>query len=181
MKKIILIGGDLAAGKSTFAKLIEEKFNCLGIYKDNLKEILGDTIRVENRQENKKLSIVCFDLIKYIIVHNKGLLLVESNFKPYEMKELQKLLDEYQYEVLTIVLKADDKVLHDRFLKRLNENRHYVHKSQDFTKLEDFQKALSELRSVEYFGDIIHIDATNFSYQNDNNIWLKITDFIEKC
>ena len=66
-------------------------------------------------------------------------------------------------------------------LKRLNENRHYVHKSQDFTKLEDFQKALSELRSVEYFGDIIHIDATNFFYQNDNNIWLKITDFIEKC
>ena len=38
-----------------------------------------------------------------------------------------------------------------------------------------------ELRSVEYFGDIIHIDATNFFYQNDNNIWLKITDFIEKC
>ena len=57
MKKIILIGGDLAAGKSTFAKLIEEKFNCLGIYKDNLKEILGDTIIVENRQEKKNYQL----------------------------------------------------------------------------------------------------------------------------
>ena len=55
MKKLILMGGDLASGKSTYSNIVGDKFNVLVINKDNLKEILGDTIIVNNREENKKL------------------------------------------------------------------------------------------------------------------------------
>ena len=67
MKKLILMGGDLASGKSTYSNIIGDKFNVLVINKDNLKEILGDTIIVNNREENKKLSVISFDLICYFL------------------------------------------------------------------------------------------------------------------
>ena len=56
MKKLILIGGVLAGGKSTFSHIIGEKFCIPVVNKDRLKEILGDNIPTKNREENKKLS-----------------------------------------------------------------------------------------------------------------------------
>ena len=178
MKKIILMGGDLASGKSTYSNIIGEKYNILVINKDNLKEILGDTIIVNNRQENKKLSVISFDLICYLIKKNKGNIVIESNFKPYEMDVLEKLFKEYDYDVLSLVFKGDNEVLHKRFLDRLNENRHYVHKSQDFTNIEDFIKTLDELRSVKYAGKVINVDSTNFNYQKDDKLFKEIECFL---
>ena len=40
MKKIILIGGVLASGKSTYADILKNKFNLTVVTKDRLKEIL---------------------------------------------------------------------------------------------------------------------------------------------
>ena len=179
MPKLILIGGDLAGGKSRFANIIGEKYNLLVINKDNLKEIAGDNFYAKNREENKKLSVLSFDIMKYIIYKNKNTLVLESNFKDYEMEELKKITDELNYEVLSFVFKGDDKILHERFLKRLNENRHYVHKSEDFTKLEDFQKMLEGLRKVNYIGKKIFVDCTNFSYQNEKKYFDEIVEFLK--
>lgn len=181
MKKLILMGGDLASGKSTYSNIVGDKFNVLVINKDNLKEILGDTIIVNNREENKKLSVISFDLICYLIKKNKDTIVIESNFKPYEMDVLDKLTKELNYDVLSLVFKGDNEVLHKRFLNRLNENRHYVHKSQDFTNIEDFIKTLEELRSVNYIGDVINIDSTTFEYQKDEEIFNKIDFFLKRC
>ena len=60
MRKIILIGGDLASGKSTYAKFLSKKFNITVISKDLLKEVLGDNIPTSNREENLKLSFISF-------------------------------------------------------------------------------------------------------------------------
>lgn len=178
MKKLILMGGDLASGKSTYSNIIGDKFNVLVINKDNLKEILGDTIIVNNREENKKLSVISFDLICYLIKKNKGSIVIESNFKPYEMKVLEDLIKEYNYDVLSLVFKGDNEVLHKRFLNRLNENRHYVHKSQDFTNIDDFVKTLEELRMVKYPGKVIEIDSSNFDYQNNEALFDEIDSFL---
>ncbi len=177
--KLILIGGDLAGGKSRFSNILGDKFNLLVINKDNLKEIAGDNYFAKNREENKKLSVLSFDIMKYIIYKNKNTLVLESNFKDYEMEELKKITDELNYEVLSFVFKGDDKILHERFLKRLNENRHYVHKSEDFTKLEDFQKMLEGLRKVNYIGKKIFVDCTNFSYQNEKKYFDEIAEFLK--
>lgn len=181
MKKLILMGGDLASGKSTFANMLGEELGILVINKDNLKEILGDTIKVTTREENKKLSVISFDLMCYLLKKNqKDTIILESNFKPYEMEVLKKLVEEYNYDVLSLVFRGDNIILHERFQKRLNENRHYVHKSQDFTNIDDFIKTLEELRAVKYIGEVINIDSSDFSYQNDIQIVIKITNFIHK-
>ena len=180
MRKLIILGGVLAAGKSTFSRLIGERFNVTVVNKDNLKEILGDTIYVDNREDNLKLSVVSFNLMSYLVEQNRGTLVLESNFKAHELAKLKIQCERLGYEVLSIVFDADNEVLHNRFIKRLGENRHYVHKSQDFSRIEDFVLALDALRGLNYFGQIIKVDATSFDYQNDSSLFAKIEEFINQ-
>ena len=58
MKKLLLITGDLATGKSTFANILSKRYDTNVFFKDSIKEVLGDTIGFANREENKKLSIL---------------------------------------------------------------------------------------------------------------------------
>lgn len=180
MRKLIILGGVLAAGKSTFSRLIGEKFGVTVVNKDNLKEILGDTIRVDTREDNLKLSVVSFNLMSYLVEKNYGTLVLESNFKAHELKDLKAQCERLGYEVMSLIFDADNDVLHSRFIKRLSENRHYVHKSQDFSKIEDFIPTLDALRGLEYFGEIINVDATSFEYQKDTSLFDKIEAFIKK-
>ena len=56
MKKLLLITGDLAAGKSRFASILSKRYGVAVMYKDKIKEVLGDTIGFKDREENKRLS-----------------------------------------------------------------------------------------------------------------------------
>ena len=180
MKKIILIGGVLASGKSTYADILKNKFNLTVVTKDRLKEILGDNIFVKNREENKKLSVICFQLMKYLIECNMTNIVLECNFKDYELIELKTLCESLNYQVLTLVFDADNEILHQRFLRRLEENRHYVHKSQDFTDIEDFIPVIDHLRTAPYFGEIINVNCNDFNYQTDEKLFDKIADFLKE-
>ena len=180
MKKLILIGGVLAGGKSTFSHLVGERFGITVINKDRLKEILGDNIPTANREENKKLSVISFELMMYLAGCEGDALILESNFKDYELAELSRLVSKHSIDVLSLFLDGDDRVLHARFNKRLGENRHPVHKSQDFTRIEDFTAVLDELRRAEYPGEVILVNCTDFSYQSDEDLLGKIKVFLNK-
>ena len=179
MRKLIILGGVLAAGKSTFSNMIGDRFGVTVVNKDNLKEILGDTIRVDTREDNLKLSVISFNLMSYLIEKNYGTLVLESNFKEHELKALKVLCERLGYKVLSLIFDADNEILHQRFIKRLGENRHYVHKSQDFSKIEDFIPTLDALRDLDYFGKIINIDATSFDYQKSPSLWAEIEEFMK--
>ena len=180
MKRIILIGGVLAGGKSTYSHIIGKYFGIPVINKDRLKEILGDSIPTQNREENKKLSVISFELMKYIANCEGDALILESNFKDYELSELSELLLHRGTKVLSLFLDGDDEVLHKRFNKRLSEDRHPVHKSQDFTRLEDFTATLDDLRTARYPGELIRVDCTDFSYQADESLMEKIKVFLNQ-
>lgn len=66
MKKLLLITGDIAAGKSTFSKILSERYGIAVFQKDTVKEILGDFIGFQNRKENKKLSNAAIELMCHI-------------------------------------------------------------------------------------------------------------------
>ena len=179
MKKLILIGGVLAGGKSTFSHIVGERFGISVVNKDRLKEILGDNISTANREENKKLSVIAFELMSYLAEGEGDALILESNFKDYELSALQRKCADNGCDVLSLFLEGDDAVLHNRFIKRLSENRHPVHKSQDFTRLEDFRSTLNELRDAKYFGQVIRVDCTDFSYQTDEGLFESIKAFLK--
>ena len=66
MKKLLLIMGDLATGKTTFANILSQRYNAILFFKDSIKEALGDTIGFSNRAENLKLSRASAELM-YLI------------------------------------------------------------------------------------------------------------------
>ena len=146
MKKLLLITGDLATGKSTYAKILSKRYDTNVFYKDSIKEVLGDTIGFTNREENLKLSKATTELMAFIFSEfaklNKNLIL-ESNFHTEELEKLHKLAYENNYEVLTLVLRGNADVLYKRYLNRMhNENRHPVHLSTTLDIFDDFKAYL---------------------------------------
>ena len=178
MRKIILIGGDLASGKSTYSYYLRDKYDLTLINKDTLKEIIGDMYYACCREENIKLSRLSFEIIKYFIKVTKCNIIIESNFKDYEMEELKQFLP--NNDILSLHFYGDDKLLHERFLKRL-PTRHYVHQAQDFTNIDDMIKTQQDLRKVEYIGEVVKVDVGRFDdLAKDVELTRKIEDFLSK-
>ncbi len=182
MRKLLLIMGDLATGKSTFANLLAKRYDVSMFGKDTIKEVLGDTIGFTSREENLKLSKATMELMMFLFAEfaklNKPLIL-ESNFHTSELERLHEMAKEYGYEVLTIVLRGDVDILHQRYLYRMkNENRHPAHLSTTLDVYEDFKGYLERTRKEEIVGEWIEICADDFSYQTDENLLKKIDEFI---
>ena len=185
MKKLLLITGDLATGKSTFANILSKRYDTNVFFKDSIKEVLGDTIGFANREENKKLSNVTMELMFFIFEEfgklNKNLIL-ESNFHTTELERLHKLAFKNNYEVLTIVLRGNVEILYKRYLNRMyNENRHPVHLSTTLDVFDDFKGYTEYSRTEKILGNVVYVNADDFSYQTDNKILRKIDEFMRGC
>lgn len=182
MKKLLLITGDIATGKSTFANILSKRYHTNMFFKDSIKEVLGDTIGFSNREENKKLSFASMELMFYIFSEFASLekdLILESDFHKSELERLHKIAEDNGYDVLTIALFGDVEVLHERYLNRMaNENRHPVHLSTTIDKFEDFKKCSDYMRRIEIPGEVMRINATDFGYQNNEEILAKIDAFM---
>ena len=67
------------------------------IFKDSIKEVLGDTIGFSNREENKKLSSASMELMFFIFSEFASLekdLILESNFHKSELEKLHKIAED---------------------------------------------------------------------------------------
>ena len=110
MKKLLLITGDLACGKSTFGEILAKRYNSAAFYKDKIKEILGDTIGFESREDNLKLSYATMEIMTHIFIETAKVgsdLILEANFKEHEMERIYTMAEDAGYDMLTLVLTAD--------------------------------------------------------------------------
>lgn len=184
MKKLLLIMGDLACGKSTFANILSKRYNVNVFGKDSIKEVLGDTIGFTKREENLKLSGATMQLMFFLFSEFTKLnqsLILESNFHTNELETLHSMAENHGYEVLTLVLRGDVEVLYKRYLHRMqNENRHPVHLSTTLDVFEDFKAYWERSRKEEIPGVVLEIDANEFSYQTDASVLIKIDNFMER-
>jgi hypothetical protein len=60
-----------------------------------------------------------------------------------------------------------------------NENRHPVHLSTTFDIYDDFKDYIEKSRSEKILGNILRINANDFSYQTDREILSKIDLFMK--
>ena len=184
MSRLLLIMGDLATGKSTFAGILSKRYGVNVFCKDTIKEVLGDTIGFANREENLKLSKATMELMMFQITEFakiKKPLILESNFHEKELVRSHKIAKDNGYQVLTLVLRGDIEILHKRYLHRMNcENRHPVHLTKTMDVFEDFKGYTEWARGKQIIGDMIMINANNFSYQDDTKV-LSAVDAFMKC
>lgn len=182
MKKLLLIMGDLATGKSTFAGMLSRRYGVNVFYKDRFKEILGDTIGFSNREENLRLSAASAALMRMIFAEFCKLdkdLILKSNFRLHELEMLHKLADEHGYKVLTVSLRADLGILHKRFLHRLHhENRHAVHACGGFEDFETFKDYILRQRDLKIPGRVMELQADTFDYQQDAAVLAELDKFM---
>lgn len=180
--KLLLMMGDLATGKSTFSDILSNRYDVNVFTKDSIKEVLGDTIGFANREENLKLSKATVELMTFIFSEFAKLkkpLILEANFHGAELERLQEIAAANNYEVLILIMRGDVNVLHKRYLNRIhNENRHPVHLSTTFENFDDFKKYVEDARKEEVNGNVIQINADDFSYQTDERILAKIDEFM---
>lgn len=182
MKKLLLITGDIAAGKTTFSNKLSDRYNAVVFQKDTVKEILGDHIGFQNRAENKKLSVATMNILYHIfsnVAKTGSPIILESNFHEAEQVRLHSIAEENGYQVLTLVLRGDADVLYQRYLHRMNEeNRHPVHLSTTLHVQTDFLHIAEQIRTGKIIGEAIEINATDFSYQDDEVLFAKIDEFM---
>lgn len=171
MKKLLLVTGDLATGKSTFAGMLSERYGAHVFYKDRFKELLGDTIGFRDRSENLKLSMASAVLMRMVLEEFCRMgtdLILESNFRQAELEAIRQIAKKHGYEVLTLVLRGSLEVLHQRFLHRLHhEGRHAVHACGGFEEFEGFRAYVSGQRQLQVPGEYVEVDADTFEYQRD--------------
>ena len=183
MKKLLLITGDIAAGKTTFSKILSKRYSAAVFQKDSIKEVLGDTIGFHNREENKALSNATMGIMFHIFsqVSETGSdLILEANFHEHELEKLHSIAGKNQYEVLTLVLRGNAEVLYQRYLHRMNEeNRHPVHLSTTLDVKEDFLKIAERIQKEQVIGKTLVIEASDFSYQENPEILEQIDAFMK--
>lgn len=184
MGKLLLITGDLATGKSTFAGLLSRRYQVNVFYKDTFKETLGDTIGFSNREENLKLSHASAALMRMIFTEFCKLqkdLILESNFRQAELERLHEIAADFDYEVLTVALRADLEVLHPRFLHRLyHEDRHAVHACGGFEDFEVFKEYVLGQRQLQIPGQVLELWTDDFGYQQDPAVLDRLDTFMER-
>ena len=184
MRKLILVNGDLATGKSHLALIIKERFNLPLFTKDEFKEALSESYPYRNYEESHKLSIMAMDELFASfgkMAKDKKDVILEANFRETHMDKLQELISKYHYEVLHLDLIGSVDILYHRYMNRIkNENRHPVH---TVNKLDDylaFEVYTTSRRSEKKIGQIITINADDFSYQSDEKLFNAIADFLQK-
>lgn len=178
MKQVILITGDLAAGKTTFASILSKRLNIPFFYKDKIKEILADNTGYQNREENKKMSFATFDILLEIskqLINPSKSFIIESNFRQSELDQLKELFQSNNYSIVTIVLSGDVDKLYERYVYRYSFlKRHVCH--YFFESKSEFVKYVEESRDREYYGKVVRIYADDFEYQSDDKISLLLNE-----
>ena len=164
MQRLIIITGDLAAGKSTLAASLSQVLGMPFLTKDALKEIACDVIGYQNRQENRLLSVTATqDMIyffKQCALANNDLIL-EANFRTDELNEIKRIAEEYNYQTVLLVLTGDIPLLYQRFLDRL-PTRHIAHRSLNLDySLERFTDYINELRNQDFVFTPNYLDMSN--------------------
>lgn len=184
MKRLLILTGDVAAGKSTFAEILSRRYETNVFYKDKIKEVLGDVIGFTNREDNLKLSDAAVQLMIRTFEEFAKLekpLILEANFHRGELQQLQDIAGKYDYEVMTLVLQADLHILHERYMHRMKfENRHPVHMSARQDRFEDFKAYVESARKEGTVGTVVPVCADDFSYRTDEELLAKIDDFMKK-
>jgi len=166
MNKLIIISGDLAAGKSTLAKRLGDYLSFVVLNKDELKEIECDVFDYQTREDNKKLSLAAMSNMIHFFTRLAKVgtdLILEANFRSEEVCDIADIASEYNYNVISIILRGTQNVLYERFLSRM-VNRHKAHISiglqNDYKKFVEYNEYL---RNQDLVYEPHIIDVTGIS------------------
>ena len=182
-KKIIIIEGYLASGKSTFAQQLSQIINVPYLIKDTFKTALCENVSIANRSESSQFSMVTFDAMMYVVerMFETGYpIIIEGNFVPKCVKKVDEagaikhLIDKYGYICLTFKFTGDTQVLYKRFIEReKTPERGKANKIGFDVSFEMFDKWCHGLDGFNVGNEIVKVDTTDFNTV-DYNVYFEL-------
>ena len=118
-RAIIVIGGYLASGKSTFARRLSKALSIPYFVKDTFKIAICESVQITTREEGSLFSAVTFDAMMYVaerLMETGNSLIIEGNFAPPSLKKvnesgvIEALISKYSYRSLTYRFTGDRRV-----------------------------------------------------------------------
>jgi predicted kinase len=180
---LIIISGPPSTGKTTLAKAIAEKFTIPLITKDNLKEILFDTIGWKDRSWSQRLGIASFAILHYLLdsfMSTSQSLIIEGNFKSeFESVEIKTRLKKFNYSAVQIMCQSDGKILFKRFKKRSESGqRHPGHcDTGNYHELKpDLLKG--KYNPLDIDSSVIIFDSTNLNHLDYQSIFNQLSSLL---
>jgi len=167
MRKLILITGCPASGKTTFAKKLSSELNIPYFSKDLIKISLAEYIQIAKQEESTRLSKATVSAMLSIaesLMSVEQPFILEANFRQHEGNAIDKLLTKYDYRCLTYFFGGDFKVLGKRFVERdFTSERHKANRMfNPVMNYDEYEELFKEYRMFTTGDHIVPVDTTSF-------------------
>ena len=166
--QLLITTGRPAAGKSTLAKWLSKELRIPFFSKDNVREVLFDSLGWEDRKWARALGRASIDVMFYLaemqLEANCSVILDNSFDLALSVPRFQALKTKYDIETIQIVCNSDPETLFNRFKERAElGNRHPGH--GDLDVFDELRAHLAQEQSLvmNIGGSIIEVDTTDFS------------------
>jgi len=127
--ELIIVAGMPATGKSTVAAGLAEAFQYPILEKDNIKEVLFDTVGFENYPQKRKLDIaangVLLHVLELMLKANSSVIVV-NKCDTESARQLCELMETYRPRSVTVFLNGDAQVLYQRYIQRDNQHKRHL-------------------------------------------------------
>lgn len=163
---VVLVSGPPASGKTFIANALANQLAIPLIAKDEVKEVLYETLGFRDASWSRKLGVATFALLYQALevqLRARRSVIIEANFhREYSRPALVRLHAEYAFRPLEIHCVADTEVLLQRYAARA-ASRHPGH--ADDVRIDEVATAIAagSNGAMNLDGSVIVLDTTDFA------------------
>ena len=161
---LLLVHGLPASGKTTMAKWLAKQLGWPAIYKDEVKEILFDTLGYSDRAWSRVLGVATIEVLYYVVEMQLAAgvsCLAECNFKPaLAAPRFNAMLAQADARCIQVVCRVDGLVRLQRFQARA---RHPGHADLEVTDAMVAEWQAESLAPLDVPGPLIEVDTTDLA------------------
>ncbi len=166
---LVIVTGPPGAGKTVLGRKLSQELELPFISKDDIKEILFDTLGWKDRQWSMRLGQASFEILFHLLGSQLDAgrsAVVETAFIPrYHTARFLDLQDKYGFEPVQVLCRADSRVLFERFIERIRSGERHPGHVDHPTSYEQFEELLREreYEALQIGGSLLEIETTDFA------------------